>query len=109
MPKFMWIVRDFSLQLVDDQNNEISQKQYLERALREYHMIGSSSARQNQDQVQKNLIKKHFKEYFTNRDCCTLVRPIVDESKIQNLDSLKVEDLRSEFVEQAFVIRNKIL
>ena len=37
------------------------------------------------------------------------MRPIVDESKIQSLDSLKVEDLRSEFVEQAFVVRNKIL
>jgi hypothetical protein len=26
MPKFLWIVRDFSLQLVDDQENEINSK-----------------------------------------------------------------------------------
>ena len=33
MPKFLWVVRDFTLQLVDDANKEISAKQYLERAL----------------------------------------------------------------------------
>lgn len=33
MPKFLWVVRDFTLQLVDDENKEISAKQYLERAL----------------------------------------------------------------------------
>jgi len=36
MPKFLWVVRDFSLQLVDEQNNDISPKDYLERALQEY-------------------------------------------------------------------------
>tara|TARA_B110000285_G_C15126187_1_gene620402 strand:+ start:951 stop:1097 length:147 start_codon:yes stop_codon:yes gene_type:complete len=33
MPKFLWVVRDFTLQLVDDENKEINAKQYLERAL----------------------------------------------------------------------------
>ena len=35
MPKFMWVVRDFSLQLMDDQNEEITPRQYLERALQD--------------------------------------------------------------------------
>ena len=33
MPRFMWTVRDFTLQLVNDQNVEIDPKQYLEQAL----------------------------------------------------------------------------
>jgi len=30
----MWVIRDFALQLVDDDENEINSKQYLENALR---------------------------------------------------------------------------
>ena len=33
MPKFMWVVRDFSLQLMNEKNEAISPQQYLERAL----------------------------------------------------------------------------
>jgi hypothetical protein len=32
-PAFMWVVRDFTLQLVDNDNEPISSKDYLERAL----------------------------------------------------------------------------
>jgi len=79
--------------------------------LREYKVNtnGAASARFVQEQQQKNDIKRHFKQYFKDRDCCTLVRPTVDEGNLQSLDSMKLEDLRSEFVEQAFVIRKKIL
>jgi hypothetical protein len=31
----MWVVRDFALQLVDENHTEISSKEYLERALLE--------------------------------------------------------------------------
>jgi hypothetical protein len=34
-PQFMWVIRDFALQLVDEEDNEINAKQYLENALRE--------------------------------------------------------------------------
>ena len=33
-PQFMWVVRDFALQMVDENDNEINAKQYLENALR---------------------------------------------------------------------------
>lgn len=32
-PSFMWVVRDFSLQLIDSNSNKITSKQYLEMAL----------------------------------------------------------------------------
>ena len=33
-PYFTWVIRDFALQMVDDDENEINPKQYLENALR---------------------------------------------------------------------------
>lgn len=33
MPSFMWVVRDFALQMVDEEGNEMNSKEYLERAL----------------------------------------------------------------------------
>ena len=70
MPKFMWVVRDFSLQLVDEKEKNITAKQYLERAL------------QDQGDKDNNDIKALLRKYFDNRDCCTMVRPIVDESNL---------------------------
>ena len=37
------------------------------------------------------------------------MRPIVDEANLQSLDSIGIEDLRSEFVEQAFALRARVL
>ncbi len=34
-PSFMWIVRDFSLKLLDQYGNQINSKDYLEKALKE--------------------------------------------------------------------------
>jgi hypothetical protein len=33
-PAFTWVIRDFALQLVDDQDNEINARQYLENSLK---------------------------------------------------------------------------
>jgi hypothetical protein len=34
-PQFMWVVRDFSLKLIDSQGHDINSKEYLENALQE--------------------------------------------------------------------------
>ena len=33
LPNFLWVLRDFSLQLEDEKGNEISSQEYLENAL----------------------------------------------------------------------------
>jgi len=38
-----------------------------------------------------------------------MVRPIVDENNLQSLENIGIEDLRSEFVEQAFNLRTRVL
>lgn len=100
-PSFLWILRDFALRLIDQDGNNISSKQYLENSLKEQK--GVSDAIEN-----KNRIRRLIKHFFKDRDCSTLVRPIEDEKQLQNLNQLKNQDLRIEFVEQINILRSKI-
>ena len=86
----MWILRDFSLQLQDEEGNEITSKQYLENAL---------SLRSHDPHDTKNKIREGLTKYFQNRDCATMVRPLVDEERLQNLEEMEIESLRAEFIE----------
>lgn len=65
----MWVVRDFSLQLVDEEANIISEKEYLERALTE-------KGGKDDD------IRKYIKLFFSSRDCCTMIRPLTNENEL---------------------------
>jgi hypothetical protein len=38
-----------------------------------------------------------------------MVRPLVDETKLQQLDTMEYSDLRPEFVQQAMKFRNRVL
>lgn len=61
-PSFLWIVRDFTLMMVDKNGDKISSKQYLENALQ--FQKGSSDAIES-----KNKIRRLLKHFFTQRDC----------------------------------------
>lgn len=88
----MWVVRDFALQLTDEAGNKISSRDYLETALKEQKGISDSAE-------QKNRIRRLLKAFFTDRDCCTMIRPVSDESELQNLAQKEIKDLRVEFQE----------
>ena len=62
-----------------------------------------------QDQDQKNKIRKLIKTYFKDRDCFTMVRPMVKEKELQNMDNASPDNLRPEFLEQILGLRKKIL
>lgn len=87
----MWILRDFALRLEDNDGYSITMKQYLENSLTEQK--GMSDAIEA-----KNRIRRLISQFFQDRDCHTLVRPIEDETKLQHLDSLKESELREQFV-----------
>jgi len=100
LPNFLWVVRDFSLQLEDESGNEISARQYLENAL---------SQRSKDPNDEKNKIRHALQSYFKNRDCQTMVRPLVNEDRLQSLEELEIESLRPEFIEQVMCLRKKVL
>ena len=75
-PSFLWVLRDFALQLIDGEGNNITARQYLENSLKEQK--GVSDAVEN-----KNRIRRLIKHFFKDRDCQTLVRPVEDERELQ--------------------------
>ncbi|KAL4496242.1 hypothetical protein ABPG72_012979 [Tetrahymena utriculariae] len=100
-PSFLWVVRDFALQMVDTQGQKITSKDYLERALE--NQKGVSDAIE-----QKNRIRRQLKHFFKDRDCATLVRPIEAETDLQRLNEMQNEQLRPEFITQISQLRKKI-
>ena len=98
-PSFLWVLRDFSLQLIDENDENITPKQYLEKVL--------EGTKNSNDP--KNKIRRLIKSYFKDRDCFTMVRPLTNENQLQSLEDLPPEKLRHEFLEQIIGLRKKVL
>lgn len=95
-PDFLWLLRDFTLKLVDKEGNNISSSQYLETALNQ------------ETSKDKAQIRKSIKGYFTKRDCYSLIRPVEDERDLQNLENLDENMFRNEFIQQCNALRKRI-
>jgi hypothetical protein len=72
MPKFLWILRDFTLRIEDERGKKITASQYLENCLTD-----QNASKINED---SRKVKKSIMNYFKDRECMTLVRPVGDES-----------------------------
>jgi hypothetical protein len=99
-PSFLWLVRDFSLELVI-QGKLVSSREYLETALQPQRGQGERVAGKNQ-------IRHAITEYFQDRDCFTMKRPVADEYQLQHLAELKMSELRPEFLEQIAALKKLI-
>ncbi|XP_075079226.1 uncharacterized protein LOC142164708 [Nicotiana tabacum] len=86
-PIFVWLVRDFYLDLVED-NRKITPRDYLELALRPVQGGGRGVDATNE-------IRESIRALFPDRECFSLVRPLSNENALQRLDRL--ENLRPEF------------
>ena len=74
MPRFFWILRDFSLRLTDKQNRPITRDEYLENALRS-------------EDRNKCHIRDAIRGAFVNRSLVTLPRPTNDDNNMNRLES----------------------
>ncbi|KAI6692512.1 hypothetical protein NL676_020222 [Syzygium grande] len=88
-PIFVWLLRDFYLDLVED-NRRITPRDYLELALRPVQGTG-------RDLAAKNEIRDSIRALFPDRECFTLVRPLNNENDLQRLDQISMDKLRPEF------------
>ncbi|XP_057948927.1 uncharacterized protein LOC131144354 isoform X1 [Malania oleifera] len=88
-PIFVWLLRDFYLDLVED-NKRITPRDYLEIALRPNQDGGK-------DITAKNEIRDSIRALFPDRECFTLVRPLTNENDLQRLDQISLDKLRPEF------------
>lgn len=73
MPQFLWVIRDFTLQLLDESGVPITSQDYLEKAL-EYKGTNMKEP--------KNEIRNCLKKFFPTRDCKTMIRPVVEEDQL---------------------------
>uniref|UniRef100_A0A0E0HIF3 GB1/RHD3-type G domain-containing protein n=1 Tax=Oryza nivara TaxID=4536 RepID=A0A0E0HIF3_ORYNI len=88
-PVFVWLLRDFYLDLTED-NRKITPRDYLELALRPVQGGG-------RDVSSKNAIRESIRALFPDRECITLVRPVNNEKDLQRLDQLPLNNFRPEF------------
>ena len=75
-PKFLWLLRDFALELRED-GRDITENEYLENRLSNF----SRSTHERNKKVRDALVK-----YFQQRELMTLVRPIEDEELLGKMD-----------------------
>lgn len=101
-PKFVWVLRDFTLQLIDENGKAIEPNQYLEKTLMEQNGFSDSVEK-------KNKIRNVLKGFYQERECVPLVRPSGKESDLQKLDQLELSELRNEFVQQIMELRKKVM
>ncbi|EPS69202.1 hypothetical protein M569_05564, partial [Genlisea aurea] len=87
-PIFVWLLRDFYLDLVED-NRRITPRDYLELALR--------PVQGGKDVAVKNEIRESIRALFPDRECFTLVRPLSNEKDLQRLDNISIDKMRPEF------------
>lgn len=99
-PDFLWVVRDFTLQLEED-GRKVTAKDYFESALKQQPPL-------TDEVVQKNKIRSLLSTFFPSRDCVTMVRPLTDEALLRHLTKQPYESLRPEFREQMDVLKSKL-
>lgn len=100
-PKFLWILRDFVLEVRDVRGNPVSPAQYLESSLCDVAHIRNLSDK-------SRSIREGIINFFRERDCITMVIPCTDEKDLKRLESLPKSAIRPEFRSQVNKIREKI-
>ena len=100
-PNFLWLLRDFYLDLADETGRRITPGDYLEAALAPVPTNAPGAAG-------KNGVRTAIKQLFPRRDCAALVRPAADERDLQNLDSLPASALRPEFAKGLDAVTRRV-
>ena len=98
-PAFLWVVRDFCLDLVDEQGKTLQPDEYLENALRPMPGVPP----------EKNKVRESLTRFFKDRGCLTMVRPCDDEATLKTLNTHGNAQLKPEFLEQAAYLRQLVM
>jgi len=96
-PSFLWVLRDFHLKLADEKGNSITEREYLEQALRS-----------QSNQEDKNKLREVIKDLFRERECLTVVRPVTEEADLRNIQKMPYESLRPQFRTQVEAFVKKV-
>ena len=100
-PNFIWVIRDFSLNLSDSNDESSIASEYLEKTLQNQKGFGYKFD-------QNNRIKELLKFFFQDRECFILACPGYNESDLQNIEKQEIDELRPEFVKQVGALRKRM-
>jgi hypothetical protein len=76
MPHFVWLLRDFGLELEDRSGNPINPDQYLDQAL----------ASSDNDNLALEKIRSSLRTLFPRRHCSVLPTPLLDEKHMKSTE-----------------------
>ena len=100
-PKFIWIIRDFTLEKIHPETGEeISSKEYLELCLKNKRCVKGND--------ENNVIRQNIIKFFPERDCVTLVRPVDSEEDLKRLNTIPYNYLKPEFKMEIKILKDKI-
>ena len=100
-PKFIWIIRDFTLEKIHPETGEeISSKEYLELCLK--------NKRCGKNASDNNVIRQNIIKFFPERDCVTLIRPVDSEEDLKRLNTIPYNNLKPEFKMEFKKLKDKI-
>ncbi|KAJ0408533.1 hypothetical protein ATCC90586_009251 [Pythium insidiosum] len=101
-PPFVWLLRDFMLDMRGPTGEPLTPNEYLEKSLE----LRDGASRRHEE---RNRIRASIRVLFARRECLTLVRPVTDELQLRHAAELGDGELRAEFVAQMQAIRGRIL
>ena len=100
-PKFIWIIRDFTLEKIHPETGEeITSKEYLELCLK--------NKRSGKNSNDNNVIRQNIIKFFPERDCVTLIRPVDSEADLKILNTIPYNNLKPEFKMEFKKLKDKI-
>jgi hypothetical protein len=89
-PSFVWMLRDFLLEMSDEMGNEMTPDEYLDKALQPQQGY-------DQETLARNRTRHMLTSFFQERACFTLVRPAESEEQLRSVEDLGWEALRPSF------------
>lgn len=102
IPRFVWVLRDFQIAILDDDGKCLPAKEYMENLLNMPSFMGKNA--KNNEQILHSFLK-----VFKDRDCFTLPRPAKSDSDYKILDNLSLQDLRTQFQEEFTKLKLSLL
>ena len=100
-PKFIWIIRDFTLEKIHPETGEeITSKEYMELCLK--------NKRCGKNANDNNIIRQNIIKFFPERDCVTLIRPVDSEADLKRLNNIPYNNLKADFKMEFKKLKDKI-
>ena len=107
-PRLEFLVRDFSLDLVDADKKAMSEHEWLEASLLAVNPDAELSD-EDKTELRRNDTKQLIKKLFLHRNLATLPRPTGDDALLKHMERATEADVAPKFRERVQAFTDKVL